>query len=99
MTTFDKLSSSAQVSHTRNEFTTIIKYYFDHPHTVKDLVKEKKISLDEGIAILKTINSLNRNPCACCRAFDVKKLNLSPIDDSLIPMLDIAQENVKKLSF
>jgi hypothetical protein len=97
--TFDKLNQASQVSHTRNEFTNLIKYYFDHPHTVKDLVKEKKISVDEGRAILKTIHSLNRNPCACCRVFDIKKLNLSPIDDSLIPMLDMAQESVKKLSF
>lgn len=97
--TFDKLTQTQQAQYVKKEFLDLIKYFFDYPGSLLDFVKNKKITVSDGLVVLKELNTLNKHACICCRAFDNSKLSLSPINDKFIPILDIAQDTAKKKTY
>lgn len=96
---FSDLSVGDKVRYTKQEFTTIVKSIFENPEQLKPMITEKRLSSAQAKAVLKSIQALNANSCACCRRFDPKKLVTSPIEDNLLPLLDMAQSNVKSRSY
>lgn len=96
---FQDLSIPDRITFTKREFSALVKNIFEHPETLKTLVNEKKLSNDQTKIILKIIHKMNSKTCVCCRRFDAAKLQLSPIDRELEPLLDIAQSNVKSRTY
>ena len=78
------------------EFTSLVKSIFENPELLKTYVASKTISIGQAKEILRTINTYNSKDCACCRRFDRNKLKISPVENILEPILDIAQINVSK---
>jgi hypothetical protein len=99
MASFLDLSINDKVTYIKREFSALVKNIFENPETLKGLINDKKLSNDQSKIILKVIDSFNSKTCSCCRRFDSNKLQLSPIQPELEPILDIAQGNVKARSY
>lgn len=96
---FSDLSAGDRISLTKREFSSVVKSIFENPESLKKLISDKIISNDQSKTIFKIVNALNSKTCACCRKFDPSKLQLSPIESELEPLLEIAQSNVKLRSY
>lgn len=95
MAIFEELSTNDKIAYTKREFIAVVRRVFENPEALKSFVVDKKISNDQSKIILTAVNNLNSKTCACCRQFSNDKLKLSPIEKELLPLLDIAQANVK----
>lgn len=96
---FAELSFRNKILYTKREFITLAKATFDNPEILKGFVNEKKISNDQSKIIVKFIHKLNSKTCVCCRKFDQSKLQLTPVEIELEPLLEIAQGNVKSRTY
>lgn len=99
MAIFEELSINDKIAYTKREFIAVVRKIFENPEVLKSLVVENKISNDQSKIILTAVNNLNFKTCACCRQFSNDKLKLSPIDKELLPLLDVAQTNVKAKAY
>lgn len=99
MGTFTDLPINDKIQYTKREFSNIIKNVFENPEVLKTFIGDKKISNEQSKSVLKLVNALNSKTCACCRRFDPTKLQMSPVDKDLEPILDIAKDNVKTRSY
>jgi len=96
---FIDLSANDKITYTKREFSALVKNIFENPEMLKTYINDKKLSNDQSKVVLALVNKFNSKSCACCRKFDVSKLQLSPIEKDLEPLLDIAQANVKTRSY
>jgi hypothetical protein len=96
---FSDISINDKIAFMKREFSAIVKNIFENPETLKTYIGSKKLSNDQSKIILQSINKLNSKTCACCRKFDVSKLQMAPVERDLEPLLDIAQDNVKTRSY
>lgn len=99
MTYFADLPIEHKILYTKREFSALVKNIFEHPEMLKALVNEKKLSNEQSKIVLKIIHKMDSKTCVCCRRFDANKLQLSPIERELEPLLDIAQTNVKARTY
>jgi hypothetical protein len=99
MAGFDALTVGDRITYTKREFSSIVKNIFENPESLKTYINDKKLSNDQSKIILKVIDTLNSKNCSCCRRFDANKLQLTPIQKELEPLLDIAQINVKTRNY
>lgn len=95
---FDNLNPSDKARYAKQEFHNIIRAIFENPESLKLFISEKKLSVAQSKAVIKSLNKLNAKQCACCRTFDPAKLQL-PIPKELDPIIDIAHINVRTRNY
>lgn len=96
---FDEMSVNDRVKTIKKDYTNYVKAIFDDPSQLKGLITNKKITPDNARNILRKVNSFNAKDCACCRRFDMSKLQMGPLDPELEPLLDIVQETARKKNY
>jgi hypothetical protein len=95
---FDQLSPADKARAAKQEFQHLLRSIFENPETLKAMIADKKLTVVQSKAIIKSVNKLNARDCGCCRSFDATKLPL-PIQKELDPIIDIAHVNVRAKNF
>jgi hypothetical protein len=95
---FEQLPLSDKARFAKQEFQNIIRSIFEQPETLKTMIADKKLTVAQAKAIIKSVNKLNAMDCGCCRRFDAAKLPL-PIQKELDPIINIAYVNVRTKNY
>jgi hypothetical protein len=98
MKTFAQLQPKDQTRYAKQEFLNIIRDIFENPEVLKTMIGDKKLTVAQSKAIIKSVNKLNARECGCCRSFDANKLPM-PIQKELDPIIDIAHTIVRTKNY
>lgn len=92
---FNQLNPMQQIQFTRTEFMHIAKALFESPEMMKQWLLDKWITNEQAKAVLTGLDRLSRKNCYCCKRFDQMLVAMTPIDQDLQPLLEIAKRTVK----
>lgn len=92
---FEELPVKNQIALVKSEVERLVISIFDDPPSIKGMVKMGVLTKSQARITLRCINGYNACVCGCCRKMDIDKFRVSPIEEALYPILDMAQTNVK----
>lgn len=79
----------------KSEVERLVISIFDDPLKLKTFVRQGFLKKLQARSVLRAINGYNALDCACCRRMDIARFRASRIEETLYPILDIAQANLK----
>lgn len=88
----------------KNKIIGLIQNIFINPRLLNTYVQDGKLSKEDAIKIIATLNNYNMSPCSCCRTFCMDKFSskifiLEKEFDPLLEIVKLESENEMKKTY